>query len=145
MSGSRVRIVAAHARPAGHGHGYGHGNGLQFELRSCGAIDTRLGEPLCGTPQRSTVRHIIRPSLPVQTQKYNLMLLATVLSEGQYIHLTLPPWVRLPKRASDSAHTTWPQDIIIGGFSSVACSLETGQVKVEWKRRWEGRGISICG
>jgi hypothetical protein len=37
---------------------------------------------------------------------------------------------------------TCPHGIIIGGFSSVACSLETGQTKMEWNRYEGGRGIS---
>lgn len=39
---------------------------------------------------------------------------------------------------------TCPHGIIIGGFWSVACSLETGQTKIEWKRYEGGKGISTC-
>jgi hypothetical protein len=31
-----------------------------------------------------------------------------------------------------SLQITCPHPIIIGGFSSVACSFETGQAKIEW-------------
>lgn len=61
------------------------------------------------------------------------------LSFGQYGHLNRPP---LHKRFSDSSAITCPHGIIIGGFSSVACSLETGQTKMEWNRYDGGRGIS---
>lgn len=61
------------------------------------------------------------------------------LSLGQYGHLNRLP---LPRRFNDSCAITCPHGIIIGGFSSVACSFDTGQTKIEWKRYWGGRGIS---
>lgn len=33
----------------------------------------------------------------------------------------------------------------MGGFSSVVCSLDTGQTKIEWKRYDGGSGISTYG
>ena len=39
--------------------------------------------------------------------------------------------------------TTCPHSIIIGGFCSVDCSLETGQANIEWYRFSAGNGISI--
>ena len=51
-----------------------------------------------------------------------------LLSLGQYGHLNLDPLLNL---ANDSCATTCPQGIIIGGFSSVVCSFETGQTKIE--------------
>jgi len=53
------------------------------------------------------------------------------LSLGQYGHLNRLP---LLSRRSDSSAMTCPHGIIIGGFWSVACSFETGQTKIEWKR-----------
>ena len=50
------------------------------------------------------------------------------LSLGQYGHLNRDPLLSL---ANDSCATTCPQGIIMGGFSSVVCSFETGQTKME--------------
>src|SRR4051794_25522333 len=61
------------------------------------------------------------------------------LSLGQYGHLNR---LLFPRRFSDSSAMTCPQGIIIGGFSSVACSLDTGQTKIEWKRYEGGSEIS---
>lgn len=61
------------------------------------------------------------------------------LSFGQYGHLNRLP---LHSRFSDSSAITCPQGIIIGGFWSVACSFDTGQTKIEWKRYDGGSGIS---
>ena len=51
-----------------------------------------------------------------------------LLSLGQYGHLNLDPLLNL---VNDSWATTCPQGIIIGGFSSVVCSFDTGQTKIE--------------
>lgn len=63
------------------------------------------------------------------------------LSFGQYGHLNLEPLLSLMR---DSCAMTWPQGIIMGGFSSVVCSFETGQTKIEWNWYDGGRGISTC-
>jgi hypothetical protein len=63
------------------------------------------------------------------------------LSPGQYGHLNRVPLLSLAK---DSSAMTWPQGIIMGGFASVDCSLETGQTKIEWKWYVGGSGISTC-
>lgn len=51
-------------------------------------------------------------------------------SLGQYGHLKRAPLLSLWR---DSSAMTCPQGIIMGGFWSVDCSLETGQTKMEWK------------
>jgi hypothetical protein len=51
-------------------------------------------------------------------------------SAGQYGHLNLAP---LLMRSNESLQMTCPHGISIGGFESVACSLLTGQTKMEWK------------
>ena len=52
------------------------------------------------------------------------------LSPGQYGHLNRVPLLSL---SNDSCAMTCPQGIIMGGFASVDCSLDTGQTKMEWK------------
>lgn len=62
------------------------------------------------------------------------------LSLGQYGHLKRF-WL-LASLLNESFATTWPQGIIIGGFSSVDCSFDTGQTNMEWKWYDGGKGIS---
>lgn len=63
-----------------------------------------------------------------------------MLSLGQYGHLKRN--CGLLSLAMESRAITCPQGIIIGGLSSVLCSFDTGQTKIEWKWYAGGRGIS---
>lgn len=58
---------------------------------------------------------------------------------------TYLPYLLLPlllSRIRLSRQITWPQGIIMGGLSSVACSLLTGHANTEWNRKSSHKGIS---
>ena len=63
-------------------------------------------------------------------QRYTFIASRGCDSPGQYGHLNREPLLTF---SSESLQITWPHGIIIGGFSSVACSLLTGHTKMEWK------------
>ena len=75
----------------------------------------------------------------IKHQKYSCLHCAASISKGQYGHLNIFV-LFLDIFKIDCLQRTWPQDINIGGLSSVACSLETGQTKIEWN--WNSRSNS---
>ena len=88
---------------------------------------SRIAKCYASIPFVASSRHCPWPSL---TYINSLFASSCRLSFGQYGHLNRDPFAN---RLNDSSATTCPHGIIIGGLSSVVCSFDTGQTKMEWK------------